>query len=170
MSSAYINTAFNNNALLTTFNPSNFAQSTSIATLNAKANQTNSNINISQSSENISTTTVSGNTLTISYSSTNDFIYISPSSTNNISLILTNLPTSSTNTSYTVTFLINTTTYKQYINTISINGTSYTPISVNGFANIGVNSSSIYVLQSFNILLINSSTPTTVLTNVLSVL
>jgi hypothetical protein len=107
--------------------------------------------------ENISTATVSSNALSISYTSNNAIIYITPSSSNNISLTLTNIPTSYSNANINLTFIINTSSYKQYINSITINSTSYTMKASGGLSNISINSSANIVIQNINILFLSGS-------------
>lgn len=130
----------------------------------------NNKTTLSQIGERIYAGTVTSNAITINYNTINgSIISIAPSSSANIALTITNINLASAGYfSYNMTFLIDTSTYKRYINSVTIAGTSYTPISANGFANITINSNTVYVLQTLNVIYLNSTTPTKVITNVAS--
>lgn len=122
--------------------------------------------------ETIQSFTLTSNVLNINYGNlTGGVIMIAPYSNTNMALGLNSFPAiANDSTTYNLTFLIDTSSYKKYINGISVNGTSYTSIMVSagGLANININSSSTYVLQTISIIFNNSSTPTLIMTNVAS--
>ena len=108
-------------------------------------------------SEAIATCTVTTNATSINYiAQAGQIYYTSPSSAANIALTISNVPLA-TFKSINLTFIINTGTYKQYINSININGTVRTISYINGLANIPVLTSATSILQTFNIICINSN-------------
>ena len=110
---------------------------------------------------------VLNNSLSIDYGTSTSNIYsITPSSSNNIALSITNLPINRT-AIYNFTFLINTIANKNNINEISINGQLRTMIGTGGLANINVNGSARLVIQNIYIQTDNSSV-TNIITNVSS--
>ena len=127
---------------------------------------------VSTMAETIYAGTLTSNTYLVNYSTlTGGIIMISPYSDNNISLRFSNFPAvANDSTTYNITVLINTSSYKRYCNTLWVNGTDYSSllISAGGLANITINASSTYVLQTFNIIFNNSSTPSLIITNVAS--
>lgn len=112
--------------------------------------------------------TVSSNAMSINYSTTTNNIFsISPSSATNIALTITNLPTNRGTAIYNFTFLINTSTNKNYINSLNVNGSSITMRASGGLANVSVNTSSVLVIQTLNIMM-NGATVSNALTSVIS--
>lgn len=151
---------FNSNIFQTSSVSSSVSSNSSITTSNNTFSGNNvftGQLDINNLIENITSSTVSSNTLSISYTSNNGIIIISPSSASNISLTLTNIPTTYTNANINITFIINVGTYKQYINTININGTGYTMKAAGGLSNISIPSSSLIVIQNVNILFLSGS-------------
>jgi uncharacterized coiled-coil protein SlyX len=104
------------------------------------------------------------NALSLDYSAVKGVVYVQ-TPTSNLSLTLTNLSTSSTNASYTITLVIPS---KYYVNSCTVNGTSRTIYFNGGSANVSINASATFVLQTLTFAYLNSSTPV-VMSNVASI-
>lgn len=112
--------------------------------------------------------TVSSNAFSVNYASnTNNTYAITPSSANNISLTITNVPTDRGLNVVCFTFLINTATNKQYINALNVNGSSITMKAAGGLSNISVHASATLVVQHIY-LQMNGATVTNAITTVTS--
>lgn len=81
-----------------------------------------------------------GNVINIGYNATNSIWSITPtSSSNNITLNITNIPTDQTYAIYDFCYIILVGTYKRYIQYLSVNGTSITMLANGGFSNTSAN-------------------------------
>lgn len=103
-------------------------------------------------------TTMGTNSITVDYTNLNGLVYIIPGYATNFSCTITSVPTTQYR-NHTFVLLIDTSTYKVYCNSLILNGTSYTPVVVGGLANVSINSSATYVMQTISISTINSSSP-----------
>ena len=128
--------------------------------------ETNTQKVINYTSGNTLPSTISSNILSIDYSTFNNRPIII-TATANFSLIVTNVPTTSTNSHYRIELFI---TGKFYCNSISVNSTSLTMVAVGGMANIAsqVNVNATGLTQTFIIFFTGTTTPSRVITEVLS--
>jgi len=121
---------------------------------------------INYTSGNTFPTTISSNILSIDYGTNNNRpIIITP--TANFSLVVTNVPTTSTNAHYRIELFI---TGKFYCTGITVNSTVISMVAVGGMANIAsqVNVNATGLTQSFIIFFTGTTTPSRVITEVLS--
>jgi hypothetical protein len=131
-------------------------------------------MNITSLMEQITPITVTSNACSVNIGSNNSLIYITPSSSSNITATINIISFLSTQLSasfcgsITVTYLINVATNKQYISTVSFGGSNYTPIFSGGLANVSINALAVWVLQTISLVFINSATPTKVISSVSS--
>ena len=114
--------------------------------------------------------TLTSSTISLVYSTNSNIMTLTPSSANNMTLNITNLPTTRGTAIYDFTFIINTTTNKQYINALNVTVTGATSAAAitmkyaNGSAGISI-SSAVVVLQTISIQM-NGSTVSNAFTNV----
>jgi hypothetical protein len=103
--------------------------------------------------ERMVTLTPSSNTITLDYNTAN-IGYVTPASTTNMTLQITNFPlTTYQGASYTISLLLMTQTNKAYVNSVFVNGTSYIVRYAGGSSAISI-TSAIWVLQSITILVL----------------
>ena len=110
--------------------------------------------------------TITSNVLTIHYANNNgQSIFVSP--TNNFSLVLTNVPNTQLQAIYKLEIHI---TGRFYCTGITVNGTVLSMVAVGGFSNIAsqINVSATSLIQTFTIFFTGTTTPSKVITEVLS--
>jgi hypothetical protein len=126
-------------------------------------NEFTSNLITNKTIEKYTSIGMTGNSITINYSTNTQNIYrITPSSSSNISLTITNIP-NSMQAVYSFSFLISTSPNKVYINTISVtpaSGSAVTPTiyGIGGLSNISSTvSSATVLLQTVQIVMDNAT-------------
>ncbi len=121
---------------------------------------------INLTSGNTFSNTISSNILSIDYGTNNNRPNII-TATANFSIVVTNVPTTSTNAHYRIELFI---TGKFYCNSITVNGTVISMTAVGGFSNIApqINVSATGLIQTFIIFFTGTTTPSRVITELIS--
>jgi hypothetical protein len=120
---------------------------------------------IQKMSENFTTTSIVSNTVTVNYGTSNSAYYVSPTTSDNLTFDITNVPTGKTYCSYTLTFLLDTSTYKVYGSTIKVNGSTMVIKYGLGSAHSNINDVSL-AIQQVVVFFTTLTTPNVVLTSV----
>jgi hypothetical protein len=144
---------------------------TASTSLNMNSKSITNIANLNEIITSINVLSGSPNSANIVYT-TGGVYYITPYSSENFKIFLTNLP-STTNTTYVITLLIDSNNYNSYCNDLTVNGTiiingSSTPplIFSGGIANI-ITTPSVILMQTIAIIILaNTSIPVAVMTSI----
>jgi hypothetical protein len=108
---------------------------------------------VSRTGENISTVATTTSSYTLDFSTLSSIFNITSPPASNFTLAITNLPLTR-DACYSVTILINTATNKVFCNALTTNGTAQTVRYNGGVASVNV-TTAVFVLQTFNIFVLN---------------
>ena len=108
---------------------------------------------VTRTGENISTVATTSSSYTLNFSTLSSIFNITTPPASNFTLAITNLPLTR-DACYSVTILINTATNKVFCNALTTNGTSQTVRYNGGVASVNV-TTAVFVLQTFNIFVLN---------------